>query len=147
VNRCALGGTEQRVTDRVSRIASAAAVGAWGSAVVAFALWLRIATPERGRPWLATIMASEPFHIAAHLMLYGVLTAFAWRATRRLWASALAVTVFAVVQEAAQSVWWGRAFERGEYFDLAVDAVAAAIVLAACNRAIKPDRGLRPIEE
>jgi hypothetical protein len=102
---------------------------AWGSTVVVAALWLKYAPPAAGT-WLARVMASEAVHIAAHMFLYGVLAALARIATQRAWTSALIVAFFAIAQEAAQSIWWGRAFGGAEWFDLGVDALAAAVVLA-----------------
>ena len=40
----------------------------------------------------------------------------------------------AVLQEGAQSVWFGRAPGRGEAFDLFVDALALVFVLVLCGR-------------
>lgn len=107
---------------------------AWGSAVVAAALWLKYAPPASGT-WLARASASEAVHIVAHTFLYGVLAALAHVATGRLLASALFVAVFAIAQEGAQSVWFGRPFGSAELFDLGVDAAAAAIVLVVRTRA------------
>jgi len=116
-----------------TNVGAACVAVAWGSAVVVAALWLRYAPPAAGT-WLARATASETVHIGAHAFLYGVLAALARIATRRWWTSALVVAVFALAQEAAQSVWWGRGFGAAEYFDLGVDAVAAAIVLASWAR-------------
>lgn len=121
------------VAERSSRVGRALAALAWGSAVVVAALWLKYAPPAPGT-WLARVSASEPVHIVAHLFLYGVLAALAWTATRRWWSSALIVAVFAIAQEAAQSMWWGRAFGAPELFDFAVDATGAAIALAVTCR-------------
>lgn len=103
----------------------------WGSTIVAAALWLKHAPPAAGS-WLARATASEGAHIVAHVFLYGVLAALARVATRRVWASALIVAAFAIAQEAAQS--WGRAFGGAEWFDLGVDTLAAAVVLAIVRR-------------
>jgi hypothetical protein len=112
-----------------ARIGAACFAVVWGSAVVVAALWLKYAPPAAGT-WLARVMAPEAVHIVAHLFLYGVLAALAWIATRRAWSSALIVAVFAIAQEAAQSIFWGRAFGGAEWFDLGVDSLAVFVVLA-----------------
>ncbi len=97
----------------------------WGATVIAGVFWVRYAAPEQHRPRLARLMASEPAHIVAHSVLYGALTAMAYFATRRAWLAFAVVAAVALLQESAQSVWWGRAFGPSEYFDFGVDAIAA----------------------
>ena len=116
------------MAERNTRVRAAYLAGVWGSSLIVAVLWLKYAPPAAGT-WLARVMVLEAVHIVAHLFLYGVLTALAWIATRRAWTSALIVAGFAIAQEAAQSIWWGRAFGGAEWFDLGVDAVAVAAVL------------------
>jgi hypothetical protein len=123
--------------EKTARVAAACAATAWGSALVAGALWLKYAPPDP-ETWVGRASASEPLHIVAHAILYGVLAALAWIATRRWWTSALVVALFAVAQEAAQTVWWGRGFGPAEWFDFGVDAAAVAIVLVVVPRAGRP---------
>lgn len=74
------------------------------------------------------LLRSEPFHVCAHLGLYGTLYAIC-RALIGRWgvAAALALCV-AFAQETVQVVTYRRTFGAGELFDLAVDCVAIALV-------------------
>lgn len=120
------GARPLKVTPRVG---AAVLAMVWGCALIAGALRLRYSPPAPGTFW-DRLLSAEPVHIAAHLFLYGMLAAIGWVATRRLWASVLIVAVFAIAQEGAQSVWWGRWFGRAEFFDFGVDAVGATVALA-----------------
>ena len=116
------------------RITAASFGTLWGATIIAGVFWLQIGHPERGRPWLAAIIGAEPVHIVAHVILYGTLACAMRRATRRAWVAFALMACFAILQEAAQSLWWGRAFGPGEFFDLGVDGAAAAAVLVFVAR-------------
>jgi hypothetical protein len=107
------------------------ASAAWGVAIVVGALYLKLARPEDRHPWLAVLMGSEPFHVFAHLVLYGAL-ALLLRATLGVRPVIVFFTVIAVgvAQETAQ-VFHVRGFGGAELFDLCVDALAATMALGA----------------
>jgi hypothetical protein len=98
-------------------------VGAW---------WMQNWTPPEGLPRL--VVRSEAFHIAAHLALYATLYALCRRLLPRSSklgvAPAVALTLcVAVAQEMVQvRTYRGTFLGRGEWFDLAVDAIAIAAV-------------------
>ena len=113
------------------RLARWIVAAVWGVAIVVGALYLKLARPETEHAWLALLMGSEPFHVFAHLVLYGALALLLRSAL-----GARSVIVFAAViavgaaQETAQ-VFHARRFGGPELFDLCVDAIAAAIALGA----------------
>lgn len=79
------------------------------------------------------LLRSEPFHIAAHLGLYGTLyaicRALVGQSKRFGIAPAVALTLaIAFAQEMVQVVTYRRTFGAGELFDLAVDSVAITAV-------------------
>ncbi|SRR5260221_5608863 len=103
----------------------------WGPLITVFVLWFRVARPQDHSAFVAAIVASEPFHVLAHSVLYGTL---AWLVIRRFgdriaWVLGI-VLAMGLVQELAQVVGV-RAFGGPELFDLAVDATAALGVLTA----------------
>lgn len=74
------------------------------------------------------LLRSEPFHVCAHLGLYGTLYAIC-RALIGRWGVAAALTLcVAFAQETVQVVTYRRTFGGGELFDLLVDCVAIALV-------------------
>jgi len=79
------------------------------------------------------LLRSEPFHVAAHLGLYGALysicRALVGGSKRFGIIPAVALTLaIAFAQEMVQVVTYRRTFGAGELFDLAVDSVAITVV-------------------
>ncbi len=79
------------------------------------------------------LLRSEPFHVCAHLLLYGTLYAInrtlLGKSQRFSIAPAVALTLsIALVQEVVQVVTYRRSFGSGELFDLFVDSVAITLV-------------------
>lgn len=79
------------------------------------------------------LLRSEPFHVTAHLCLYGTLYAICraliGRSERFGIVPAVALTLaIAFAQEMVQVVTYRRTFGAGELFDLVVDSVAIALV-------------------
>ncbi len=105
---------------------------AWGLSITAGALWIRVCRPQDSSPVLAALVASEPFHIAAHAFLYGTL---AWLCARRVPLPWVVPIVLALggLQELAQ-VLGSRPMGSRELYDLGVDAVAAACVVEVVRR-------------
>jgi hypothetical protein len=118
-------GRPSRVTERTKDHAYLI----WGPTIGALALCIRFGRPEERSALIAACVASEPFHIVAHVILYGTL---AWLTARRFGDRAAAVLGvvlgMGVAQELAQVVG-ARAFGRAELFDLMVDGLAALAVL------------------
>src|SRR5262249_28854728 len=114
----------------------------WGPAIAVLASYIRFAEPQRRSALVAACVASEPFPLAMHLLPYRTLT---WLVTlrfgdrtRREVARALAIVLgMGLVQELAQVIG-ARRFGGPELFDLAVDATAAVLVLAARRRITSP---------
>lgn len=80
---------------------------------------------------LAVLNASEPFHVFAHVCLYGTFAVAARAMVRRpRWAAPAVVLGVGLVQELAQTVAFGRGVGWPEAFDLLVDGAAVAAVLA-----------------
>src|SRR5258706_1832885 len=109
-----------------------------GPMIALLAMYVRFGEPQRRSALIAACVASEPFHVVMHLLLYGTLTwlvtwRFADRAHPMSWrvrGVVLGVVLaMGVLQELAQVIG-ARRFGGPELFDLAVDAVAAAFVLA-----------------
>ncbi len=86
---------------------------------------------ERLTLWgLNDFFRSEYFHVSAHIFLYGTLTAGIYGVLRRQWRRTLqAVMTLGLVQEAAQSLLFGRAMGSGELCDLGIDLLSASLVL------------------
>jgi hypothetical protein len=83
---------------------------------------------------LNTFFSSEYFHVPAHMLLYGTLTAGIYGLTRWRWPYVLlAVLTIGLVQEAAQSLLFDRAMGSGEVFDLGVNLFIASLVLVALH--------------
>src|SRR5262245_17200204 len=84
-----------------------------GVVLVVAAAYLKLFTPEDEikRSLLKAVVASEFVHIPAHLILYGTLTVGWYRLSGGRWLTALlAVLAVGVLQEAAQSLLFGRWF-------------------------------------
>lgn len=98
-----------------------------GAAYVLGAVWIRHGHPGLDATWFAAAKASEPVHIAAHLVLYGTCAAavLARFGPRFVLPATLAV---GGLQELAQVVG-ARPFGAPEAFDLGVDGLAATLVL------------------
>jgi hypothetical protein len=80
-------------------------------------------------PLLRMLERSELVHVAAHLFLYGGLTALArWSGMSTARAGALALAV-GVAQEGLQIAMARRGFGSPEVFDLFVDAIGIGAVL------------------
>ena len=78
---------------------------------------------------------TEYFHVPAHMLLYGTLTAGVYGITGGRWRWTLAaVMVVGFVQESAQSLLFGRTMRSGEVFDLGVDLLSASVVLLVLDR-------------
>lgn len=103
----------------------------WGGSIAVFAFGIRVGRPQDHFAVVAALVNSEVFHVVAHSFLYGVL---AWLGTRRLArAPAFGLVVgMGLVQELAQ-VLGRRPFGAPELYDLGVDAVAAAVVVAVAG--------------
>jgi hypothetical protein len=86
---------------------------------------------------VATLASYETVHIAAHLFLYGSLTALCARAGLSIGATAAVVLGVAVLQELAQTVTAGRAPGWPELFDLGIDGIGVLVVLVL-YRALRP---------
>ena len=78
--------------------------------------------------WLRNLLRSEPLHIGAHLILYGSCYSFLRRATaghpRSVIIASVATLFVGCVQESIQCLTYGRAWGKGEVFDISVDAAA-----------------------
>ena len=83
--------------DSTRRMAFGSFGAAWSACILVGAMWLQLAHPENGRPWLARLMGAEPLHIVAHLVLYGTLAFAMRRATGRAWLAVIAVAAIAVL--------------------------------------------------
>ncbi len=104
----------------------------WGLGITAGAVWIRFGRPQDTSPAIAALVYSEPFHVFAHLLLYGTM---AWLAARKLplaWVPP-AVVALGAVQELAQVVGL-RSPGAPELFDLGVDTTAALLVVAGLRR-------------
>lgn len=99
----------------------------WGLSVSVGALWIRFYEPQKAHPWLKMLVASEPFHVFAHTMLYGMLGFLGKRFFGEKRALGL-VLLLGGIQEGAQ-VLGERGFGSGEVFDLCVDLSAALVVV------------------
>jgi hypothetical protein len=96
---------------------------------------------------LNDFFSSEYFHVPAHMLLYSTLTAGIYGMTRWRWLYVL-ITVLAIgfVQEAAQSLLFGRSMGSGEVFDLGVDLFIANLVLVIIHWARRAFTGTaRPL--
>ncbi|MBI5531676.1 MAG: hypothetical protein HY898_03100 [Deltaproteobacteria bacterium] len=105
---------------------------AWSLCILAGVAWLKGTVPERTSPLLATLSASEPFHVLAHSVLYGTLAASFLRLLRRPTIAVLSTVLVGAVQEKLQVIFAGRGMGEPELFDLAVDCAAAMIAVLAC---------------
>jgi hypothetical protein len=85
-------------------------------------------------PWTEVLFASEPLHVVAHCILYGVL---AWLVHRfiseRTWVVLCAVLGLGLLQELTQVVG-ARSFGGPELFDLLVDTLTTLATLAVLAR-------------
>jgi peptidoglycan/LPS O-acetylase OafA/YrhL len=112
---------------------------AWGLTISVFALLVRSGWAQHIFPWTTTWVASEPTHIVAHCILYGVLALLVRRfISKRVLVVLCVVLALGLVQELAQ-VLGARSFGTPELFDLMVDALAALAVLAL---AMQRERGM-----
>ncbi len=107
---------------------------ALGLAIIGGAIWLQSFRPTNRI--LGTMIASEVFHISAHLVLYGSLAVILLMASgrRRLVAFA-GVALVGLLQESAQAASGHRLLGKPELFDLCVDMVALSVVLLVESRA------------
>ena len=83
-------------------------------------------------PWIVAAMGSEPAHVAAHTVLYGVLALALVRhdaSRRRQWLAAAIFMTVASVQEGAQIQARHRLPNQEEAFDLTVDVTGATLAL------------------
>jgi hypothetical protein len=82
-------------------------------------------------PALRAFFKSELCHVPAHMLLYGTLTLGCRLLSGRGWRpTLLAVLAVALLQEAGQSLLFGRGMGGAELFDLGVDlAVSVAVLL------------------
>lgn len=112
-------------------MARAAAAAAWAAAITAFAVALHYARPTGA---LAKVANSEPAHVVAHLLLYGALAALVARALRGWsWKVFALVAAAGLLQEAAQTLFFGVAMGRHEAYDFTIDLAGCAAALAAAR--------------
>jgi len=103
----------------------------WISAILAGVVFLKVVRPDDYSPFVRAAMRLEALHVIAHLFLYGTLAAACRLATRAAWAPLALVFAVGFVQEAAQTVLFGRPMGPPEAFDIGVDMTAASLVVLA----------------
>jgi hypothetical protein len=120
------------VNRTAARAGSALVFVCFSAALCVAAWWLQGWTPRS--PAVTALVRSEITHVIAHVILYGALFALTRRMLgdvpgRRAAAAAGLTLLVACAQEMVQVRTYGGTFlGRGEWFDLAVDAIAIAVV-------------------
>jgi len=120
-------------------MARAALAAGWAAAITGAAVALHFARLPRA---LGKVASYEPVHVAAHLLLYGVLAALVASWLRGWgWKVLAAVAVAGFGQEACQTLGFGLPMGAHEAKDFAVDLLGAAIAMGMARLA----RAARPV--
>lgn len=99
----------------------------WSAALCSGAAWIRYGYPQRHSSLFARLLEAEPAHVIGHLVLYGSLAALL-ALRHRPWLVLTLTLAVGAAQELVQ-VTGRRDFGSAEWFDLAVDGSAAALVV------------------